>query len=47
MRKSFFAVIEPAFNGSPKQRQQVERGLALGLHLFSRLYEDLDEVAFE
>ncbi len=37
----FFALIEPAWNGS--RRYYAEQGLELGIHVFDRLYRDLHE----
>lgn len=39
-----FAVIEPDF-ADPEKRRLITQGLALGRHLFARLYDDLDTLA--
>lgn len=39
--EEFFAVVEPAWQSDPRKQAMVRQGLALGRHIFARLYEDL------
>jgi pyrroloquinoline-quinone synthase len=41
----FFTVVDGAWGGGGLARTAVEDGIALGLYLFNRLYDDLDSVA--
>jgi pyrroloquinoline-quinone synthase len=43
--EEFFAVIEPAWQTDPVKRRSIRQGLALGHHIFARLYEDLEREA--
>jgi pyrroloquinoline-quinone synthase len=36
----FFALLEPKWD-QPEKRELIERGLALGAHIFDRLYREL------
>lgn len=38
----FFKVVDGAWNRDPAARPAIEDGIQLGLHVFNRLYEDLD-----
>lgn len=39
----FFALLDPKWN-DPAKRELIERGLALGAHVFDRLYRELAEL---
>ncbi|MDB6078915.1 MAG: PqqC-like protein [Akkermansiaceae bacterium] len=41
----FFRVVRPAWDRGGEDRAAIEDGIALGLHLFHRLYEDLHHEA--
>lgn len=43
--EEFFAVVEPAWQADPTKRELIQQGLALGHHIFGRLYDDLDREA--
>lgn len=43
----FFKVVDGAWNREAQARAAVEDGILLGLHLFKRLYDDLDPAAYE
>ncbi len=42
--EEFFAILEPKWSDAA-QRQTIERGLALGAHIFDRLYCELSDLA--
>lgn len=41
----FFRIVQPAWQRGGEERTAIEDGVALGLHLFHRLYEDLYHAA--
>jgi pyrroloquinoline-quinone synthase len=43
--EEFFAAVEPAWQSDPRKQGMVRQGLALGRHIFARLYEDLEREA--
>jgi pyrroloquinoline-quinone synthase len=43
--EEFFAVVEPAWRTDVAKRRWIREGLELGLHVFARLYEDLEREA--
>ena len=43
----FFKVVAGAWNRDPAARVAIEDGIQLGLHVFNRLYEDLDPLPYQ
>jgi pyrroloquinoline-quinone synthase len=43
--EEFFAGVESAWQTEPAKREMIRQGLALGRHIFARLYEDLEREA--
>lgn len=43
----FFKVVDGAWNRDPAARLAIEDGIQLGLHVFNRLYEDLDPLPYQ
>jgi pyrroloquinoline-quinone synthase len=43
----FFKVVDGAWNRDPAARLAIEEGVQLGLHVFNRLYEDLDPLRYQ
>jgi len=43
----FFKVVDGAWNRDPAARMAIEDGIQLGLHVFNRLYLDLDPLRYQ